>query len=144
MDRLVSDGEPILLLPPLPGSFVTGAASRLRQALAKALLHRRGQEGRFAGGLGNGAHRGEPAGRTGGQPAAHGIPTDAEQVGHRTSGARLLGLAELEGLQASVFLGIVLGAAERFQVLWRFMDRREGRFHGTRLRSACMSSWYRP
>jgi hypothetical protein len=61
-------------------------------------------------------------------------------VGHLTPGASLLGLEEIEGLQALVFLGIVLGAEERFKLLWRLTDRRKRRFHGARLRSERMSS----
>ena len=91
MDRLVGDGDPLLLLQPLPGRCVTGAARRRRPAVAKAGLPRRGQAGSVAGGLGHGAPRGEPAGRLGGQPAAHGLPPDAEQGGHLTPGGACWG-----------------------------------------------------
>jgi hypothetical protein len=119
--------------------FVTGEASRVGQALAKDLLHLRGQEGSFAWGLGNREHLEDASGRIRGQPAPHAITTDPEQVGHLATGAGLLGLEEIEGLQALVFLSIVLGAEERLQFLWRFADRRKGRFHSELLRSEIMA-----
>jgi hypothetical protein len=144
MDCLASACAPLSLRQPRPAGGGTGEASRLGHAVAKALLHRRGQAGSLAGGLGHGEPRGEPSGRLGGQPAAHGMPVDAEPVGHLTPGASLRGVEAIEGLQASVFVGIARRAEKRVQCLWRFLARRQGRLHGARLRSACMSPGYRP
>jgi hypothetical protein len=140
LDRLVSDGSPLVLPPPLPDRFVTGEASRVGQALAKGLRHRWGEEGRLAWGFGHGAQLQETSGCIRGQPAPHGITTAPEQVGHLTPGASLRGLEEREGLQALVCLGIVLGAEARFQFLGRLADRRKGRFPGVRLHSERMAS----
>jgi hypothetical protein len=139
MDRLIGQGAPIFLPQPRPDGCVTGEAIRVGQAVAKDWLPLGGQQGSLAWGLGHREPLAEASGRLRGQPAPHGIPTAPEQVGHLATGAGLLGLEAIEGLQASAFVGTGLGAEERVQFLWRFADRRTGHLHGELLRSAIMA-----
>jgi hypothetical protein len=133
--RFIGNGHSILLPQPLPNGFVTGKALRLGQMVTEGALHGWGQERCFAWGFANRQHLGEAAARLRGQPASDGIAIDPKEACHLATGAGLLGLEEIEGLQALVLLGIALAGEERFQFRSRFVNRRSGRFHGQLLRS---------
>jgi hypothetical protein len=62
------------------------------------------------------------------------MATHPEQTRHLAAGAGLLGLQQIEGLQALVSLHIALGVEKLLQFLRWFVDSGNGLFHGARLR----------
>jgi hypothetical protein len=92
------------------------------------LPHGLGYQRWFARRLGNRQQLGDAAARVGGQPASDGIPIDTQQLRHPPTGAGLLGLQEIKGLQALLLLGISLGMKELPQLLRRFADPGEWAF----------------
>src|ERR671932_950655 len=68
------------------------------------------------------------------------MATDPQQVRHLEAGAGLLGLDEIESLHALLSPSIALGMQEPSQFLGRFVNRRDGLFHGDLLRQSMNSA----
>jgi hypothetical protein len=98
--RFMSERRARFLSQPLPHRFPTATALRLGEALLEGLPHGLGYQRRFARRPGHRQQLGDASARIGGQPTSHGIAIAPQQPRHMTAGAGLLGLEEVEGLQA--------------------------------------------
>ena len=132
--RLLGQRKAIVGRQPLPAGLVTGQAVGVGHTCAQGVPDRRGQQGRFPWGLGAREPPRDASSLLGRSPAPDGMATDPEHTRHLTAGAGVLGLDQIEGLQAPVSLPIARGVEEPWQVLRGFVESRKGLFPGDRLR----------
>jgi hypothetical protein len=98
VERFVCDVDPMCLLHPLAEGLLRGKTFRALQGLPQA-GEDVGREGRpFAGGPIQAQQSRHTASHGAGQPAANGVPVDAQQLGHLLTGLGLATGQEIEPL----------------------------------------------